>query len=173
MDRQQLQTIFNQTFAGLAFFYRDTNLPEALIEKYQAGQILKERAFTDVSYKGGGLTTNLRYLIASAFGKDLSAIDPGAAQRGHIVLTAGALFKVLDVYSIGGKTQVLLLHIPENAVEVFKTTSTNIEQDIVQKARQRFEQLADAPPVEALQTPEWSKRTQLPVGMNEQGAFYD
>ena len=172
MDNQKLQAIFNETFAGLTFFYRDTNLTDDLMSKYHAGQILKERGFTDMSYKGGGPTGNFRYLIASAFGKDLSAFDPNAARLGHIVLTADSYFKVLDVFNIGDKTQVVLLNIPAHAVEFFEKASTNIEEDIAKKARLRFEQLVDAASVEELQAPEWLKRTSLPIGMNQKGELF-
>jgi len=172
MDNQQLQAIFNETFAGLAFFYRDTDLAEELAAQYKVGQILKERGFTDMSYKGGGLKGNFRYLIASAFGKDLSVIDPNAAKKGHIMLTADAFFKVLDIYKIGDKTQLLLLNIPPHAVALFEKASTNIEADIVKKARERFEQLAAAAPVEELQTPDWVKRTSQPIGMNLSGEMF-
>lgn len=167
-----MEAIFNETFPGLTFFYRDTNLSEDLIAKYHTGQILKARGFTDMSYKGGGLSTNFRYLIASARGKDLSAFDPNAARFGHIVLTSDAFFKVLDVYKIGEKTQVLLLNIPEHAVDFFKNATTNIEEDIKNKARQRFEQLVNTQPVEVLQTPEWTLRTKLPIGMSDTGEMF-
>jgi hypothetical protein len=71
MDNKKVEEIYNQTFAGLTLFYRDTTLSETLISKYHVGQILTERGFTDMSYKGGGLATNFRYLIASAHAKDL------------------------------------------------------------------------------------------------------
>ena len=172
MDNQKIEAIFNETFPGLTFYYRDTNLSDELISNYHVGQILKARGFTDMSYKGGGLTSNFRYMIASARGKDLSAFDPNAARFGHIVLTSDAFFKVLDVYQIGDKTQVLLLNIPEHAVDFFKNATTNIEEDITNKARQRFEQLVNAEPVEVLQVPEWALRTRLPVGMSEAGEMF-
>lgn len=172
MDNQQLQAIFNETFAGLAFFYRDTDLAEELAAQYKVGQILKERGFTDMSYKGGGLKGNFRYLIASAFGKDLSAIDPNAAKKGHIMLNSDAFFKVLDIYKIGDKTQALLLNIPPRAVALFEKAGTNIEADIVKKARERFEQLAGAAPVEELQSPDWINRTSHPIGMNLKGEMF-
>lgn len=172
MDNQQIEAIFNETFPGLTFFYRDTNLSDELVAKYHIGQILKMRGFTDMSYKGGGLTTNVRYLIASARGKDLSAFDPNAARFGHIMLTSDAFFKVLDIYKIGDKTQILLLNIPEHAVDFFKKATTNIEEDIKNKARQRFDQLVDAEGVPELQTPEWLSRTSIPIGMSAEGELF-
>jgi hypothetical protein len=172
MSNEQIQAIAQATFSGLAFFHRDTTLGEELIARYHPGQILQERAFTDMSYKGGGLTGNVRYLIASAFGKNLGALVPEAAATGHIVLIPGAFFKVLDVYEAGGKTQVILLNIPDNAVEFFAKATTNIEQDIVQKGRAAFEQALMQEPVPELLAPAWRQRTQLPVGMSDKGELF-
>src|SRR4051812_28957790 len=46
MNNKELEEIFNETFAGLALFYRDTKLDDQLISKYQVGQIIMERGFT-------------------------------------------------------------------------------------------------------------------------------
>src|SRR5690606_18841919 len=100
---------------------------ENLISRYQIGQILTERGFTDMSYKGGGLTTNFRYLIASANAKDLSAFNPDAAQFGHVLLSSNTFLKVLDIYKIGNKTQVFLLEIPETAVDFFASVTSCVE----------------------------------------------
>src|SRR4051812_24493777 len=109
MDNQKIEEICNRTFAGLTLFYRDTNLDPGHIAKYKTGQILCERGFTDMTFKGGGLDGNLRYLIASARAKDVSSILPDMSKYGLSLLSSGSFFKVLDVYSIGDKTQVLLL----------------------------------------------------------------
>ena len=83
MNNTQIEGIYNQTFGGLALFYRDTTLSENLISKYQIGQILIERGFIDITAKGGGLATNLRYLIASANAKDVSLMMPETLDCGH------------------------------------------------------------------------------------------
>lgn len=172
MDHKQIEEIYNQTFGGLTLFYRDTMLSDSLSSKYQVGQILNERGFTDMSYKGGGLATNFRYLIASANGKDLSAFNPNAAQFGHIVLQSNAFFKVLDIYKIGNKTQVFLLEIPARAVDFFASATSNIEADIVAKARKSFEAKVDATPIPELEIQEWKERTEFPIGMNDKGEFF-
>lgn len=172
MDTKQIEEIFNQTFSGLTLFYRDTTLAENLIEKYQVGQILTERGFTDMSYKGGGLATNFRYLIASANAKDLPASDPASARFGHVVLSPDAFFKVLDIYKIGDKTQVFLLEIPSTAVDFFASATTNVEEDITKKARESFDTKSKAEPIAELQTLEWKERTEFPIGMNDKGGFF-
>ena len=172
MDNKQIEEIYNQTFGGLTLFYRDTTLSENLISKYSVGQILTERGFTDMSYKGGGLTTNFRYLIASANAKDLSAFNPDSAKFGHVLLSSNAFFKVLDIYTIGEKTQIFLLEIPETAVDFFASATSNIEEDITKKARESFDTKVNSEPIAELQTQEWKERTAFPLGMNDNGEFF-
>jgi hypothetical protein len=171
MDDKKVEEIYNQTFAGLTLFYRDTTLSETLISKYHVGQILAERGFTDMSYKGGGLATNFRYLIASAHAKDISAIS-ALSNVGHVLLTSNSFFKVLDIYRIGNKTQVFLLEIPATAADFFASSTSNIEDDITKKARKSFETKLNAEPIPELQTQEWKARTVFPIGMNEKGEFF-
>lgn len=172
MDNNQIEEIYNQTFGGLTLFYRDTTLTEELISKYKVGQILTERGFTDISYRGGGLTTNLRYLIASANAKDLSAVNPDSRKFGHVLLLSNAFFKVLDIYKIGDKTQIFLLEIPANAIEFFASATSNIEDDITKKAREKFDAKVNLEPIPELQSIGWKKRTVFPIGMNDKGEFF-
>lgn len=172
MDNKQIEEIYNQTFSGLTLFYRDTTLSENLILKYQVGQILTERGFTDMSYKGGGLATNFRYLIASANARDLSAFNQDTKQFGHVLLSSNAFFKVLDIYKIGDKTQVFLLEIPATAVDFFATATSSVEEDITKKARESFDTKINAEPIAELQTNEWKERTEFPIGMNDKGEFF-
>ena len=172
MDNKQIEEIYNQTFSGLTLFYRDTTLAENLISKYQIGQILTERGFTDMSYKGGGLATNFRYLIASANGKDLSAFNPDSKQFGHVLLLSNTFFKVLDIYIIGDKTQVFLLEIPATAVDLFESATSSVEEDIIQKARESFDTKSNSEPIAELQTNEWREKTEFPIGMNDKGEFF-
>ena len=172
MDIKRMEEFYNQTFAGLAFFYRDTALSESLISKYSVGQILTERGFTDMTYKVGGLTTNCRYLIASAHAKSLSAIDPESEKTGHVLLFSDAFFKVLDIYKIGEKTQICLLEIPGMAIDIFAGTTSVTEVDIAKKAKENFEIHLNRAPVAELQTQEWRERTQFPIGMNDIGEFF-
>ena len=46
-----------------------------------------------MSYKGGGLTTNLSYLIASANARDLSALNSDSKRYGHVLLSANVFLK--------------------------------------------------------------------------------
>lgn len=172
MDSKQIEEIYSQAFSGLELFYRDTTLSEHLVSNYKVGQILVERGFTDMSILGGGLTANLRYLIASAHAKDLSSIDPESAGTGHVMLQSNAFFKVLDIYSIDGKTQILLLEIPENAIGIFAGSTSGKEEELIKRGKQDFDILLTFDPVAELQTPDWKERTEFPIGMSESGEFF-
>jgi hypothetical protein len=172
MDNKTIEKLVNETFSGLALFYRDTDLNEQFIKNYQKGQMLIELGFTDMSYKPGGLEGNLRYLIASAFGKDLSPFSADAASHGHVVLRSDSCFKVLDIYSIGSKTQILLLNIPPGATGFFAEVSINVEDQIVEVARKRFDELFNSASLPELQTEGWRSRTAPPIGMSDDGVFF-
>ncbi len=135
MDHQKLEEIFNQTFPGISFLYRDVDLSNELIAKYQVGQIIHEKGFTDTSKFGGGLDKSLRYLIASAHGKDLSVIDEKAGKWGLVLIASGSYFKVLDICEEAGKTQIQLLHIPKIGVELFSKLTTNVEEQVVEMGK--------------------------------------
>lgn len=172
MEPQETEAIYNQTFDRLAFFYRDTELSEKLITKYHVGQILKERGFIDMSYKAGGIVSNLRYLIASNNAKDVSSVNPHSARFGHVILKTDAFFKVLDIYKIGESTQIFLLEIAETSEALFSSTTSNMEIDIIQKARINFETNINLPPIASLQSDAWKDGTESPIGMSSKGIFY-
>ncbi|MPT33126.1 MAG: hypothetical protein E2600_15965 [Chryseobacterium sp.] len=172
MENSQIERLFNQTFSGLTLFYRDTNLDETLFTKYVAGQILQERGFIDMSFKGGGLTTNIRYLIASTNGKDVSSLVSESKNFGHTMLKPNSFFKVLDIYKIENKTQILLLEIPEIGINLFKSSISNIEEQVIKKARESFESKIKMEPIPELQEADWKQKTEFPIGMNDKGEFF-
>ena len=78
----------------------------------------------------------------------------------------------MDIYKIGEKTQIFLLEIPENTVDFFASTTSNIEADITKKAKESFELKINSTPITELQTLDWKERTQFPIGMNDKGEFF-
>ncbi len=172
MKNERLKTMYNETFSGLKLFYRDTNLSESLISNYKVGQIIQEKGFTDMTSIGGGLSGNFRYLIASAHAKDLSKFNPDSARIGHYLLDSIAYFKVLDIQKIEDKTQIFLLNIPDNSISLFKNSSSNLEEEIIEKAQKRFREKIDSPLIPELQTKEWKERTKFPLGMDENGKLF-
>lgn len=172
MKNARLKVLYSETFSGLKLFYRDTNLSDNLISNYKVGQIIQEKGFTDMSSLGGGLSGNLRYLIASAHPKDLSKFNPDSAKIGHFLLDTIAYFKVLDIYKIGDKTQVFLLNIPDNSLTLFKNSSSNLEEEIIEKARKKFSDKVNIALITELQTEDWKERTKSPLGMSDNGEFF-
>lgn len=161
----------NSTFGGLAIFCRDLDLDENLTSKYQSNQILMERGFTDVSHKIGGMAKNCRYLVASSKGKDLSMFSPNP-EFGHIIIQSGAFFKVLDIQKENGKTQILLLNIPQEGVQIFAASKINIEDQIIEKGKEIFKKSIESEPLPELQANDWIERTSFPIGMNQEGVFF-
>ncbi len=52
-EKKAIEQIINITYPGVTMLYRDANL--GLIAKlYEKDMIIKERAFTDASKRGGG-----------------------------------------------------------------------------------------------------------------------
>lgn len=168
LTNEQIEEIMNSTFAGLTLFYRDTHLTDQQLAAYRPGMIVQERGFTDASYRGGGMITTHRFLIASAHAKNASMFEHGT-NWGLVILNSGSFFKVPDIYTLSDKTQITLLHIPEEGVEVFSRAKISIEDDIVAKTRTGFEQKLALPPVAELTTEEWLARTKSPVGINADG----
>ena len=157
--------IHRETFEDLAFFYRDTSLKEELISKFKTGLIINELGFCDMSFKAGGLTGNLRFLIASNNGKDLSIIDPELSKFGFILLQSNSFYKILDIYRLEDKIQIVLLNITENFINYFRNSNSVDEKNIIGLARKDFKEKINSPIVEALDSEYWRERTSKPVGM--------
>ncbi|WP_394774939.1 hypothetical protein [Flavobacterium sp.] len=172
MKNARIKAIYNETFSGLKLFYRDTDLSDGLIANYKIGQIIQERGFTDMSSIGGGLSGNFRYLIASAHAKDISKFNPDSVKNGHYLLDSIAYFKVLDIQKIDNKTQVFLLNIPDNSISLLKNSTSNLEEEIIEKARKKFTDKINLPLVPELQTENWKERTKSALGMNENGEMF-
>ncbi|MCV9932026.1 hypothetical protein OIU80_07000 [Flavobacterium sp. LS1R47] len=172
MKNSRLKSIYNETFSGLKLFYRDTELPDYLISNYKVGQIIQEKGFTDMSSLGGGISGNFRYLIASAHAKDLSIFNPDSAKIGHFLLDSISYFKVLDIQTTEDKTQIFLLNIPDNSLTLFKNSSSNLEEEITEKARDKFINKKNSLLIPELQTKNWKERTKSPIGMNDNGEMF-
>ncbi|MCG8574449.1 MAG: hypothetical protein MI810_06140 [Flavobacteriales bacterium] len=172
MDKNQLQETYNNTFAGLTMYYRDCELKADFVSKYQPFQILMERGFTDVSSFAEGLGKNLRYAIASNQARYMGQINPDVAKYGFNLIQSGAYYKVLDVYTIGDQTQVLLLHFNETYLDVFKSTTSNIEEQVIEKGRASFDQKIKLQPNPDLYDANWQQRTSFPIGMSDTGEFF-
>jgi hypothetical protein len=83
-----------------------------------------------VTKKVGALIKNLRFAIASSFVVDLSAVNQEVAKFGLTILKRDSYFKVVDIYKIGNKTQILLLKVPPHRIESSKAVQTKIKKQV-------------------------------------------
>lgn len=169
-DVRKVEEIFNFTYLGLTLLIRDANLGN-LDSKYEVGMILKEFGFTDASLHRGGLLTTHRMAILSNHYANLQAYEYGT-NWGLCVMDQGSHFKILDRYTIEGKTQITLLHLPENDWEIFGECHTNVDPKVVNIIRNDFEKSIILPPAPELSTNQWLKRCSYPIGMTDAGVYF-
>jgi hypothetical protein len=172
-DYQKYEDLANETFPGLTMFVRDVNLPDTIASKYKQGMIIREKGLTDTSFRVMGMITTHRYSILSNHMRDLR-IDEHTINWGLCIATADSHFKVLDIYKYGNKTQILMLHLPEDEDwKLFQNVVFNLEEGFVKTSRERFENKCNLDPVPALATDEWLARCTFPLGMDDNGNFFE
>ncbi len=173
MDKEHITRIINEMLPGLTFFYRDADLPDEIVSKYQKRQILRSGIFTDVSGMGGKLVSNTRFLIASNKAIPLYQLNPMVSKWMMHTINMNSYFQILDIIREEDKTQILLIQIPKEGVALFQSAWINILDDIVAKGRESFEQKKTMEPIPALQEDEWINRTAFPIGMDGNNEFFD
>ena len=172
-DKEAYEKAANDVFPGLQMFVRDVDLPSVCAEKYQPGMIIKERAFTDASYRVMGMITTHRYAILSNHMHNFGPFEHGT-NWGLFVAQRDSHYKVLDIYEFKGKVQIALLHLPNDEQwKMFQNVEFSIEEKVIEMARQRFENKAFAEPMPELSTNEWLDRCRFPLGMDENGNLFD
>ena len=162
--------VIESTFAGASRYVRDANLDEKLVEKYEIGQIIHENAFVDASDKIGGMVTTHRYLILSGYMADFSRFEDDTDWGLHVA-NRGSNFKILDIYKIGDKTQILLLQLPDGFEEVFEN-KTEVEEEFILYERKNFETDLKKDVIEELSDELWLQRCEFPLGMSDDGEFF-
>lgn len=120
-----------------------------------------------------------RFIIASAHSAPLWEAMPEdddlQAWKLH-VLHFNSIFKVMDIYKVGDKTQILLLHIPYKAIPLF-IPETGIQFDfegalplnIVDIARKSFDTKMQMDSIPDLETEAWNERTFNLPGVSSDG----
>ncbi|WP_435314091.1 hypothetical protein [Cellulophaga fucicola] len=161
------------TYPGLLLYYRDCDLYSGLIAKYKVNQVIKEKGLTDVSSFAEGLGKNLRFAIASNKAIDMAKINPDVAKYGFNLIKQPSYYKVLDVYTVGDKTQITLLNFNVEFVNYTKNTTKSIDKEIVKLARNRFDRYLKMKPNEFLYDDNWLARTKFPIGMSDYGLFFN
>ena len=151
-------------------YVRDANLKDELAERYEPGQIITEKAFVDASNRIGGMAASHRYLFLSGYFANLSGFEHGTNWGLHTAKN-GSRFKVLDIFRVEDKTQILLLQLPEGFEEVFEGTIDLVDQ-IIERERRNFEDDLKKDVIPELATDEWLERCSFPIGMNDDGEFF-
>lgn len=166
----QEQQLLQKVFADLQVFSRDVNLPAGYGEKYAKGMIFQEGGYADCSSIVAGMTTTHRYLILSNRMQSRVYSQKCIGWKHH---EAGRypLFKVLGTHTFQGKTGIILLHIPENAVQTMKKGESPQEKALLAEAVRYFEAACAKPPVPEVNDPEWLEFCQEPIGLDLDGRF--
>ncbi|WP_036729214.1 DUF2314 domain-containing protein [Peptoniphilus mikwangii] len=173
LSEREYENLANEIFPGLAMYARDLNLTEKQMKQYRVGEIIMERGFTDASNRFMGMVTTHRITILSNHMNDFSRFEHGT-NWGLFVARNNAHFKVLDTYEIKGKTQILLLHLPDDyRWRYFSDITFSIEDDLIKASRKRFENKAFSIVPHELASKNWLDRCCLPLGMNEDGDLFD
>lgn len=172
MSMEQLQTIANRNYPGIAMYARDVNLQPEFADKYTQGQIIREKAFTDASCRFMGMVTTHRYVILSNHMTNLGPFEKGTNWGLHIA-NAGSHFKVMGKHTFNGKTGIFLLHLPDDeSWKVWRNAEFSIDSELYKMAVQRFTAKCCAEIVPELATTQWLDRCSFPLGMNDNGEFW-
>ena len=172
MDTDKINEAFTDTFSGLTMFYRDADLSQELISKYEVDKTIMERGFTDVSSFAEGLGKRLRYAIATSKASYLGQVNPDVAKYQFHVISAPSFYRVMDIYKIGEQTQILLLHFDEKYLDILMRTKTNFDEKIIGMARDSFDKKIQMHPNTTLNDNFWTERTKHPIGMSDTGDFF-
>jgi len=163
----------NKTFPGLTMFVRDVNLLDTIASKHEEGMIIREKGISDASVRVRGIITTHRYSILSNHMRDLR-FNELTINWGLCVATADSHFKVLDIYQYGNRTQILLLHLPEDGDwKLFQNVVFSLESDLIKTSRESFKNKCNEAPIPELATEEWLARCAFPLGMDENGNFFE
>lgn len=171
-DKQSEEYIKMENIFRLSKYYiRDVDLDENMAGKYEIGQIIYEKTFVDASDKIGGMITTHRYIILSNRINKLDEKDEWV-NWGLNTVNPGSKFIVLDIYTFEGKTLILLLHIVGDDEELLKK-GRDIEKELIRDVRKDFEKNLSLKPIPELTTDEWLERCSFPIGMSDEGEFFE
>ena len=173
IDFKQMEQVINEIFPGLTMYVRDVNLSPVCAEKYEPDMIIMERGFTDASNRVMGMVTMHRFAILSNHMADFRPYEHDT-NWGLFVAQSGTHFKILDVYESQGRTQITLLHLPDDERwKIFENVKISLENQIVEMSRQRFEAKSMMDPIPELTSEGWLRRCSRPLGMDDQGNLFD
>ena len=169
---QQLEQLMNEMLPGLQLFARDINLTPEEVACYRVGEVVRNPAFTDATCRVGGMVTTHRFSILSNHLFDLSKAEHGTNWGLHVA-NRDSHFKVLDIYEHEGKTQILLLHLPDDyRWKWLENLTIHLPGNLVDDCRSRFLNKAFGEPIPEVTSDDWMERCGFPIGVDMEGKLF-
>lgn len=166
-----LERAINDTLPGLQCFVRDLWLTPSQLAAYEVGRVLLSPGPVEATSRVGGMRTAHRIAVLSNHMADLSALTD--EDRGLHVAAFGSRFQVLDVCGRGGKTQVTLLHLPDDERwRLFDGVALSAVDDLLPGVRERFCAKCLQEPIPEVSSDGWLARMRDPVGLDGRGMSY-
>lgn len=149
-------------------FVRDTYISYTLSCKYEKGLIFSEPTYSDASCNFGGFASPNRYLI---FSENKTLLEP---VTGLCVWQRGSRFKVIDVQRSKSHSQITLLELGDGSILQENTEIlAEIERDLAETAGHFFAVADRIDPLREHQTLEWLQRINAPLGIKDDGSFFE
>jgi len=158
-----------QKFLGrLKPFIRDTYIPYSLSSKYEKGLVFSDPTYCDASCNFGGFASPNRYLI---FSENKTLLEP---ITGLCVWKRGSAFKVIDVQNTKSHSQITLLELGDGKnLHEPPEVLDQIEKDLAEIAFHFFVVAGKLDPLREHQTLEWLQRINYPLGIKDDGSFFE
>ncbi|NCB47989.1 hypothetical protein EOM81_13380 [bacterium] len=148
-------------------FVRDTYISYALSCKYEKGLIFSDPTYSDASCNFGGFASPNRYLI---FSENKTLLEP---VTGLCVWKPGSRFKVIDVQRAKSHSQIALLELGDGRILQEPEILAEIERDLAETAGHFFFVAGRIDPLREHQTLEWLQRINAPLGISDDGNFFE
>ncbi|MDR1083285.1 MAG: hypothetical protein LBP22_00115 [Deltaproteobacteria bacterium] len=170
LTADQVERLIEATYTNVGVFVRDTEVAPELSAKYQPGLIFREKGLTYSSFRVGGQTANVRYVI---FSNHLIKKYPDPENYGLCLAGKGAVFKVLGRHDSDGRSFIILLHLPdEDYWKYFQDYESPVDQDMVKSCLDWLNVMAEKPPIPELTAEEWVDSCKYPMGIDDNGEFF-
>ena len=166
-----LEGAVNDALPGLQNFVRDLWLAPSQAARYEVGAILRSPRPVETTARVGGMRTSHRIAILSNHMADLSGLT--GEDWGLHAAASGSRFQVVDVFEHEGKTQIALLHLPDDERwRLFGGTRLSVIEDLIGGIRERFAAKCLLEPIPEVSSDEWLTRMHDPVGLDGHGEPY-
>lgn len=148
------------------FLYHDQPASQHTIDSYIVGEYIHENGQVAASTLRGGLLTdcNLRYLFITNIGGGFQTVNEDYKRQGLFLFDLNMTYDIYDNYRVGEYAQVLLS--PD------ANLTDELMEEVIKAARIDFNQLLHTPPVPVLDTQDWRKRLDHPLGTQGQRPHY-